>query len=449
MNSCISVFEYEKLYASAGRIPKEDFDWLKQELAPQVKSEDGATWLEQGSDKDNGDYIKFKNHVGVVSTPSGCHIEILPKCLENADSAEDNETAEKGRLILLDMLLCLGAFKHVEAGWANIQTAKMPLLDIFIGAFLESTLDLVKRGLRSAYVPEEDNLPTLRGRLVFPEHLRRNICRKDRFYTRFDEFSPNRPENRLIRATLDKCKGQTQLHAIRLRQICDHFENIPPSSDVDLDFQRVHIERDMQNYRVPLAWARLILKDMSPVVAHGEFRAPTLLYPMEKLFESFVTQHIRAHLANEYAMKAQVNERYLAKRQPQDGKGKEERLFKMKPDIWVTGADELIMDAKWKLADEGLKKYKISQTDLYQMYAYGQTYLKDGTGKIVLVYPESKDFSKTSPTFTFIDAGEEAKYSKLKLWAVPFHLEHNNYYLRIPEGHEVEKFFLYPEASHD
>ena len=51
---------------------------------------------------------------------------------------------------------------------------------------------------------------------------------------------------------------------------------------------------------------------------------------------------------------------------------------------------------------------------MYQMFAYGQRYL-NGVGKMLLIYPKTKDFSKALPVFEFSEG--------LELWAVPFDLE--------------------------
>ena len=74
------------------------------------------------------------------------------------------------------------------------------------------------------------------------------------------------------------------------------------------------------------------------------------------------------------------------------------------------------MDTKWKLIDKkkdnGTDKYGLSQSDFYQMFAYGQKYL-NGTGHMILIYPKSKTFdSPITHSFEFSD--------NLKLWILPF-----------------------------
>ena len=93
--------------------------------------------------------------------------------------------------------------------------------------------------------------------------------------------------------------------------------------------------------------------------------------------------------------------------------------FTLVPDFLLTHGDRtMVLDTKWKRIDQRLgnaaDKYGLSQTDFYQMYAYGQRYLS-GDGEIVLLYPRTSTFDLPLPVFEFSDA--------LRLWVVPFDLE--------------------------
>lgn len=80
----------------------------------------------------------------------------------------------------------------------------------------------------------------------------------------------------------------------------------------------------------------------------------------------------------------------------------------------------LVHDTKWKLLDglkaNGTDKYGLSQSDFYQLHAYGQSYL-DGTGDVVLIYPKTDSFDCPLPVFNF------PKCPDLRLWVLPFCLK--------------------------
>ena len=88
----------------------------------------------------------------------------------------------------------------------------------------------------------------------------------------------------------------------------------------------------------------------------------------------------------------------------------------------MQGDECWIMDCKWKRADGtlraygddlGVQKYGLSQSDFYQLFAYGQKYL-DRKGEMLLIYPQTAKFSAPLPAFHFSD--------DLYLWVLPFDL---------------------------
>jgi 5-methylcytosine-specific restriction enzyme subunit McrC len=65
----------------------------------------------------------------------------------------------------------------------------------------------------------------------------------------------------------------------------------------------------------------------------------------------------------------------------------EPKCFLMKPDIVITrkmNGAIFILDTKWKLLPDAKANYGISQTDMYQMYAYQKKY---GAECVTLLYP--------------------------------------------------------------
>lgn len=70
------------------------------------------------------------------------------------------------------------------------------------------------------------------------------------------------------------------------------------------------------------------------------------------------------------------------------------RKFALRPDIVISKENRvIILDTKWKkLVPEAGENYGISQSDMYQMYAYAKKY---HTSEIVLLYPWNKDMSES------------------------------------------------------
>ncbi len=433
----VTVYEFDALVnADSGAgdadtlhaVPARVFDWL-QEQARRLSEEEGTKWLRLVQRR-GCSAVQVTSFVGVIRAPDEFQIEVLPKI----GKATRGDEAPQIRQLLLDMLRCLGEFQHIRTDAAQLCAAHMPLLEVWIGEFLRAVERVVKRGLRGDYNTRQDNLFALRGKLLMAAHLRQNLCRRDRFFTQFDEFSVNRPENRLLHAALRRVLDWTraQAHQQLARELRFVFAEVPESMQPRLDFQRVRLERDMGYYADALAWARLILNEESPLTGAGEHRAPSLLFPMEKVFEAFVARHLPRQLAHSCRLRTQASQLSLVRHDQQD-------WFSLRPDLLVRkgGTNCLVLDTKWKLLDRAnrAKQYGLSQADFYQLHAYGHNYLA-GQGDVVLIYPKTDAFDAALPVFEF------PKSSGLRLWVLPFCLQSKR--LLLPEdGAECERLKAY------
>lgn len=392
------------------KVPANVFDWLEKQCLHTSEQGDVA-WLRL-TQRRGRRAIQVTSFVGVIRAPDGFQIEVLPKVGQAISGG-----ALGARKLLIEMLRCLNGFRHIQTDRAKLAATRMPLLEVFIGEFLLAVEHIVKRGLRSAYSSRQDNLFALRGKLRVAQHLRQNLCRADQFFTEHDEFSTNRPENRLLHAAL-RCVlsiSASQANQKLARELCFVFADVPASTQVAPDFQQVRLDRGMGYYADALAWARLILETESPLTGVGGNRAPSLLFPMEAVFEAFVAKNLARQLARPLILKTQAHSHHLVRHQ-------EQNWFRLKPDLLVREAarDLIVLDTKWKLLD-GLKsnstdKYGLSPNDFYQLQAYGQSYL-DGKGDVILVYPKTDSFAQPLSVFDFPKAPD------LRLWVLPFCLE--------------------------
>ncbi len=412
----ITIHEFDALTAADSGIgaadglhgiPARVYGWLEDQCL-RAAEEGEVAWLRL-TQRRGRRVVQVTSFVGVIRAPDEFQIEVLPKVGKAIGGG-----AKEARQLLIEMLCCLQGFRHVQTDSAKISAARMPLLEVFIAEFLRTVENIVKRGLRSDYSSRQDNLFALRGKLLMAPHLRQNLYRADRFFTEHDEFSTDRPENRLLHAALQRVlmlvvsQGNQQL----ARELQFVFADVPASSQPRIDFQRVRLDRGMGYYADALAWARLILDEESPLTGTGGHRAPSLLFPMEAVFEAFVAKHLARQLARPLILKTQARSLHLVRH-------REQNWFRLKPDMLIrdSGRDTLVLDTKWKLLDgmkaNGTDKYGLSQSDFYQLQAYGQRYL-DGQGDVVLIYPKTAAFDQPLPVFEF------PKSDGLRLWVLPF-----------------------------
>lgn len=112
---------------------------------------------------------------------------------------------------------------------------------------------------------------------------------------------------------------------------------------------------------------------LSPDVLTGSGKAFSLLFDMNRLFETWVAASMRGPARRHgLRLREQGPRKYLAHRQDID-----KPVFQMKPDIALLDEDNgvvLIADAKWKLLDGEDRKLGISQADMYQLQTYANHY---------------------------------------------------------------------------
>ena len=328
--------------------------------------------------------IKARNYVGVIQLKSGCQIQILPK-IEFPDKGEDK--TKKTKNVLLKMLKTFNEFKFKQINRGSLSTERLNIYEIFINIFAEQVKDIARKGLRSAYITVEDNIPYYKGKLLVNQHIRHNLTHAERFYCAYDEFHVNRPENRLLKSTLLKLQRISSdfQNQKKIRQLLVYFELVEPSLNYEADFSRIVIDRNTRVYEMPLKWAKVFLLGKSFTNFTGKTDAVSLLFPMEKLFESYVARLAETSTALQYwNVTKQDGSKFLFT--------KPDERFNLRPDIVLKkDNDTIIVDTKWKrLTKDKNKNYGISQADMYQMYAYAREF---NTPYVCLIYPKTKDSS--------------------------------------------------------
>ena len=105
-----------------------------------------------------------------------------------------------------------------------------------------------------------------------------------------------------------------------------------------------------------------------------------LLFPMERIFESYVTAVLQQHLDfKQYRVYVQVKGKNLFEL-PQ-------KQFALRPDLVIkdlNSGEQTLLDTKWELLSHQWYNYRISQIDMYQMYVYQKEYNAKQT---ILLYP--------------------------------------------------------------
>jgi 5-methylcytosine-specific restriction enzyme subunit McrC len=387
------------------------FDWLctlQSRLRPG-----GASLLEV----EGRQWLRLDSLVGVIQTPCGTTLEILPKTHSHEDGVASS------RAMLRKMIMALLDLPAKEAGEAVLERFDVPLSEWVMRQYLLALQRLVQRGLRQDYVRVEEELPYLRGQLDTTAQMRQTPGRAHHFHVRHDVFMPDRAENRLLKLALERVRRATgQADNWRLAQeLSIRLHEVPASKQPQQDWREWSRTRLMSHYQPIRPWCQLVLGQGMPIALAGDNQGLSLMFPMEKLFEAYVARWLRKSIPQHLCLTAQAASEYLCWHEGR-------RMFQMRPDLLLrapNGRAVMVMDTKWKRLEVANQpgNYGLAQGDFYQMLAYGQSYL-GGRGKLALIYPAWEGFDRPLPTFEMGDG--------LEVEVLRFDLESDR--LCVPDG---------------
>ena len=350
-------------------------------LSNSSKDTDALELMGLSARRGTGKIITAKNYVGIITMNDGTTIEILPKI---CSAIEDDVNASRTKKLLIDMLKTLRDTPYKALQTTNVNIEKMNIFEIFIRMFVDEVFYIVKRGLKCSYESVEENATFFRGKMKFSQQIRYNYIHKERSYVEYDAFTVNRPENRLLKATLQYLYRHSTSSKNRndLKLLLNSFGEVETSTDYKGDFNKYIPDRNTKDYATALLWARVFLMGKSFTSFAGSEVALALLFPMESLFESYIATLLRRYLDTSVFTVSAQDRSYHLFEEPK-------AVFQMKPDIVVTNKVQnliFIMDTKWKILSEEKANYGISQADMYQMYAYQKKY---NAQNVTLLYPKT------------------------------------------------------------
>ena len=390
----ISVREYSAFCAKKENVPPlSGYTYLEpsafealERFVLENNREDGEGALELMSlsaRKGVGKIITAKNYVGVIVMNDGTVIEILPKIY----SEEREASLEESKKIFLKMLRALRDPSYKTFQTADLDVCRMDVLEIFVRLFTDEVKGIVKRGLKSSYAIAEENSECFKGKIKFTEQVKFNYVHQERVYVAYDEFTVNRPENRLLKSALRYLYSKTSSSKNKkdIKTLLEAFSEVSFSKNYDADFASIVPDRNTANYTTALSWAKVFLKGRSFTSFSGSNVSVALLFPMEQLFESYIALLIKKNLAPKGFNVSTQDKKYHLFDEP-------DKKFLIRPDIVVSKNEEtFVLDTKWKLLADNKLNYGISQADMYQMYAYQKKY---AAKNVTLIYPKLRIYQQ-------------------------------------------------------
>ncbi len=345
--------------------------------------------------------------------------EILPKVtFPNSNSID----VRRSLSIMWSRAFDLAKYEHAER--AYVDEVDVPLHEWLVRRLLDQVQQLLRQGIRLNYVEREENLETLRGRMLPLPNLRVNAFAPHRFFCRFAELSLDRPENRLIRSALGVVANRSASlgHRRAARQLVERLRGVPLSRNVRKDLAAWRSDRLMAHYReirMTCSWI-LMRRGIAPAV--GMRSVVGCFVRMNMVFERYVVRWFAEELKShgiELVGQGAGDHRSVKHLVSTFRNGIPQTENLMRPDMLVYRAQAsgrqlqclAVMDAKWKRWD---RNSPISREDAYQIYAYARHWLAD-RGLVVLIYPNTCEAAELQ-RFAFNEL------SGISIVALPFRL---------------------------
>lgn len=308
--------------------------------------------------------IKLRSWVGVIKVLD-LIVEILPK----ADKFEDdNDTKQQNKWhrILIEMLSVCRSLDTPSLSDASLKLKSNSILDLYIARYIKEVDYLLHIGLIKRYRKEDINHTALKGRLVFQEHVTRNVVHKELFYITKASYDRNHLLHQILAKAIKVIPHLSSNQDLISRSYQLQL-NFPEMKEIKVDastFAKLHFDRKSDGYKTAIQIAKLLLLNYRPNVSSGSSHSIAILFDMNKLWEEYI-----------YRMLQKANDGTLVIHNQRSTKFWSHSSINrfLKPDIIIekaqgTGTQYVVIDTKWKNIFGSVKN--ISMDDLRQMFAY-------------------------------------------------------------------------------
>lgn len=293
----------DRLWGEGMRLspPKESERWFFQWKSPPSPSSEegdspqrapegyyasyvlGAQWLDQA-----------RGLSLVVSPKQGCaridFLQMFGRCL-----ASGIESKALAQIYSLDL-------EQPRIKAPQLRSVLSPLI---LAHFLSVIQELLQRGLKRGYVSREENLKKVKGRLAISLNERCNIQRKrlDKFYCRYQEYSEDIPENRILKKALRFAQQILYtLESAGLRPLQEAISRCLSSfarvgDEIEVwELKQFKTQKLYKEYPVAIQLAQTILRlydySLTKVTAREEL-CPVFWLDMSLLYEHYVLGLLR------------------------------------------------------------------------------------------------------------------------------------------------------------
>lgn len=358
------------------------------------------------------------NFVGSIAK-KGQRINIYPKIFWSEANEEYShfKSEEFSKYVFSHLFWWLGHTKE------NLRLIKIEndtgdtsgdLLEVLIYYFAFYTERLLEEFDFHDYELIQNEALVVKGRILMPEWLDK-ISKQNwqKIPCEYSEFQYDNLLNRIIkfvsRILISLTKSPKSKYL--LDEILYHLDGVTDVEIVSNDCDSVKLNPLFEEYRIILDSCRMFLDSL--IIDYNDTSQSTFsfLVRMDWLYQNFLMGFINQNRNNFNLRKVDGSGDFIGR-----VKGTNRNCFSINLDYLFVFSDgrKIIGDAKYKRlkslsqTDDGLGKYNIDTSDLYQMIAYS---FRKGINDIVLLYPKYDDsnyFKNVNEKFEILNSDGES-----------------------------------------
>lgn len=212
-------------------------------------------------------YFTAGSYCGFVCLADGTFIEILPQT--------DGDTADARNELCAEFCRRCGYTFAPPDNETNF-------MEYFISVFAGETMKIIKSGVLSAYASREENMHSVTGTILFSENIRRNLVHRERIYVRHDVFTPDRAENRIIKAAASVLIRLTASprSSHLLKEALSYLDDVAVPRNIGAEFAKCINTRNTRKYSTILNICRMLFDRNEGTAFSGKYVTCSQLYRM-------------------------------------------------------------------------------------------------------------------------------------------------------------------------
>jgi len=245
-----------------------------------------------------GDRLCTRQYVGVIEA-EGVSVEIYPKLDAHLLDDPQHVSGSVQQSVMRSLLWMMDIAESMntsEVDSAHLQGQDWSFYDIFAFLMVRHLARELRMGVPHAYVTQEDDSPTVRGRIQFQRQLSLNWNRMDRVACSWDEYTADIPLNRLFKCACILLRDRVGNPLVQQRlheclTLLEEAETVTPPKAL-ADVQNFRWDRSNERLRQCFEIAEKLLKGSGYALASGEQNTFVFLIDMNQLFESYCARVI-------------------------------------------------------------------------------------------------------------------------------------------------------------